>query len=153
MVVELFAGLLDLDVADELAALRRSCLAGVQVAPYSGPALLLDLVEGSGEPEDQTVLLARDGDRLVGWARATAPVREYTDCLFLSGCVAPDRQGQGIGRAPLADLHERLPGPFRLKCLTANLPALAFYQKLGWTEIDRGRSADGEFLLMDSPVR
>ena len=54
---------LDLDVADELAALRRSCLAGVQVAPYSGPALLLDLVEGSGEPEDQTVLLARDGVR------------------------------------------------------------------------------------------
>ncbi len=92
---------LDLDVADELAALRRSCLAGVQVAPYSGPALLLDLVKGSGEPEDQTVLLARDGDRLVGWARATAPVREYTDCLFLSGCVAPDRQGQGIGRALL----------------------------------------------------
>ncbi len=71
------------------------------MAPYSGPALLLDLVEGSGEPEDQTVLLARDGDRLVGWARATAPVREYTDCLFLSGCVAPDRQGQGIGRALL----------------------------------------------------
>ena len=92
---------LDLDTADELAALRRSCLTEVDVAAYSGPALLLDIVEGSGEPEDQTVLLARDGDALVGWARATEPRREYTDTLFLQGCVTPDRQREGIGRALL----------------------------------------------------
>jgi GNAT superfamily N-acetyltransferase len=92
---------LDLDVADELADLRRSSTSGIEVAPFTGPALLLNLVEGSGEPEDQTVLLARDGDRIVGWARATAPVREYTHSLYLQGCVAPDRQREGIGRALL----------------------------------------------------
>lgn len=92
---------LDLDTADELAALRRSCLTEVDVAASSGPALLLDIVEGSGEPEDQTVLLARDGGALVGWARATEPRREYTDTLFLQGCVAPERQREGIGRALL----------------------------------------------------
>ncbi|WP_165372615.1 GNAT family N-acetyltransferase [Nocardioides iriomotensis] len=92
---------LDLDTADELAELRRSCLVGVDVAAYTGPALLLDIVEGSGEPEDQVVLLAREDDRLVGWARATEPRREYTDSLFLQGCVAPDHQGRGVGRALL----------------------------------------------------
>ena len=97
---------LDLDTADELAALRRSCLTDVDVSAPTGPSLLLDLVEGSGEPEDQTVLLARDGDRLVGWARATEPRREYTDTVFLQGCVAPDRQREGIGRALLDRLTD-----------------------------------------------
>jgi GNAT superfamily N-acetyltransferase len=97
---------LDLDTADELAALRRSCLTDVDVSAPTGPALLLDLVEGSGEPEDQTVLVARDGDRLVGWARATEPRREYTDTVFLQGCVAPDRQREGIGRALLDRLAD-----------------------------------------------
>lgn len=92
---------LDLETADELAALRQSCMAGVDVAPETGPALLLSLRAGSGEPEDQQILLARDDDRLVGWARATEPRREYTDTAFIAGCVAPDRQRRGIGRALL----------------------------------------------------
>jgi GNAT superfamily N-acetyltransferase len=153
---------LDLDVADELAALRRSCLAGVEVAPYSGPALLLDLVEGSGEPEDQTVLLARDDDRLVGWARATAPVREYTDSLWLSGCVVPDRQGQGIGRALLdrivdatdrttlrARAWEGTPGPAALGAwgFTASLTSAVRRQQLddpdpAWRAMRRDAEAE-----------
>jgi len=96
---------LDLETADELAALRRSCLAEVDVANESGPALLLSLTVGSGEPEDQQVMLAREADRLVGWARVTEPRREYTDTAFVSGCVAPDRQRRGIGRELLDTLR------------------------------------------------
>jgi len=64
--------------------------------------------------------------------------------------ISPDHLRQGIGQALIADLHQRFPGPFRLKCLTANLAALAFYQKLGWTEIDRGATEDGDYLLLES---
>ena len=62
--------------------------------------------------------------------------------------IAPDHLRQGIGQALLADLQQRLPGPFRLKCLVANLPALAFYRRLGWAQIDHGTSDDGDYLLL-----
>lgn len=92
---------IDLEAAEELATLRRSCLASVDVAPETGPTLMLGLTVGSGEPEDQQILMAREDGRLVGWARATEPRREYTDSVFVAGCVAPDRQGRGIGRTLL----------------------------------------------------
>ena len=50
------------------------------------------------------------------------------------------------------DLQQRRPAAYRLKCLTANLPALAFYQKLGWREIGRGTSDDGTYLLLALPA-
>ncbi|MEK7953794.1 GNAT family N-acetyltransferase [Luteolibacter soli] len=65
--------------------------------------------------------------------------------------VCPDHLRQGIGLILLTDLQQRIPGPFRLKCLTANLPALAFYRDIGWTEVDQGTSDDGEYLLLESP--
>ena len=92
---------LDLDVAEEIAALRRTALADVDVAQETGPTLLLSITVGSGEPVDQQVLLARDGADLVGWAWATEPRREYTDTAFVAGCVAPGHRGRGIGRALL----------------------------------------------------
>jgi GNAT superfamily N-acetyltransferase len=95
---------LDLDTAEELAALRREAMAGVGVEQETGPALLLKLKVGSGEPEDQRVLLARDGDSLVGWAGSTEPRREYTDTAFMGGSVAPEHQGRGVGRALLDEL-------------------------------------------------
>jgi ribosomal protein S18 acetylase RimI-like enzyme len=64
--------------------------------------------------------------------------------------IAPGHLRQGIGQALLADLHQRLPGPFRLKCLTANIPALAFYRSRCWIEIDKGSSEDGDYLLLES---
>jgi GNAT superfamily N-acetyltransferase len=95
---------LDLDVAEEVAALRRAALADVDVQQESGPSLLLGITVGSGEPVDQQVLLVRDGSGLVGWAWATEPRREYTDTVFVAGCVAPDHRRRGIGRALLAEV-------------------------------------------------
>jgi GNAT superfamily N-acetyltransferase len=92
---------LDLDVADEVAELRRTALADVDVQQETGASLLLGITVGSGEPVDQQVLLARDDTGLVGWAWATEPRREYTDTVFLAGCVAPDHRRRGIGRTLL----------------------------------------------------
>lgn len=86
------------------------------------------------------------GGRILGFLSLWEP-ENFIHLLF----VSPDHFRKGIGRALLADLRQRRPGPFRLKCQTANLPATAFYQVLGWTEIERGISGEGEFLLLQSP--
>jgi GNAT superfamily N-acetyltransferase len=98
------------------------------------------------DTEGEFIHLAESEDGLLlGFLSLWEPDR-FIHHLF----ITPDHLRQGIGQALLADLHQRLPGPFRLKCLTANLPALAFYQKLGWSKIDRRTSVDGDYLLLES---
>lgn len=62
--------------------------------------------------------------------------------------IHPDWQGRGLGRALLAEVARRVPPPLRLKCVTANTGAAAFYQKLGWVTESTGVSENGEYLLM-----
>lgn len=56
--------------------------------------------------------------------------------------IAPGQRGRGVGRALVADLQWRMPGPFQLKCVAANEAALGFYRRLGWIATGHG-SADG----------
>lgn len=57
---------------------------------------------------------------------------------------------RGIGR----ELLRALPGwpatRYRLKCLCANAPALAFYRASRFTEIGVGAPEDGEYRLLES---
>ena len=98
------------------------------------------------DTEGELIHLAESEDgTILGFIAVWEPDR-FIHHLF----VSPDHLRHGIGQALLIDLHERIPGSFHLKCLTANLPALAFYQKLGWTEVDRGTTEDGDYLLLES---
>lgn len=67
--------------------------------------------------------------------------------------VSPDQQRKGIGAALLDDLFDRLPGPFRLKCLLPNQAALAFYRGHGFAEIGQGTSVEGDYLLLEARQR
>ncbi len=97
--------------------------------------------------EGEIVHLAEDVDgAVIGFLSLWEP-DHFIHHLF----VSPDHLRQGIGSALLADLQRRLPVRFRLKCLVANRPALAFYRSLGWTEIEPGAGPEGEFLLLQSP--
>ena len=139
---------LDLDTADEIAALRRAGLRHVDVALETGPAFLLSLREGNGEPEDQRVLLARVDDRVVGWARGSEPRREYTDTLFVGGSVAPDRQRQGIGRALLEEL---LAGTTRTTLRTRSWDGSAGEQALPCLGFEKTFTSAVRRLRLDEP--
>ncbi|WP_284343839.1 GNAT family N-acetyltransferase [Dyella mobilis] len=64
--------------------------------------------------------------------------------------VDPSSFRRGVGSA----LLQALPGwpktRYRLKCLCANTPALAFYRALGFTEAGSGATDEGEYLLLES---
>ena len=62
--------------------------------------------------------------------------------------VAPQAQGQGIGRALLDSLADWLPKPWRLKCVVANTAARAFYARTGWVETERAMGSQGEYVLL-----
>lgn len=63
--------------------------------------------------------------------------------------VIPGHQRSGTGTALLKSLSTWLPLPYRLKCLTENHAALAFYRKHGWTDRGSGSDALGDYLLME----
>ncbi|RYG19012.1 GNAT family N-acetyltransferase, partial [bacterium] len=92
------------------------------------------------DTEGELIHLAESEDgTILGFLSLWEP-ENFIHHLFIS----PDHLRQGIGLILLTDLQQRIPGLFRLKCLVANLPALAFYHSLGWTEIDRGTTEDGD---------
>ena len=64
--------------------------------------------------------------------------------VFLSGrfihhlYVDPDRRRAGVGRLLVRHAIGLRRGPWRLKCVVANTPAMAFYRSEGWVEEGRG---------------
>ncbi len=62
--------------------------------------------------------------------------------------VAAHAQRQGVGRALLQSLDTWLPRPWRLKCVTVNSRALAFYTSQGWVETDRAMGSQGEYAVL-----
>jgi ribosomal protein S18 acetylase RimI-like enzyme len=97
--------------------------------------------------EGETILVAEDeNDAIVGfvsvWEQDAMPFIHH---LF----VAPNHQRKGIGKLLMQSLLTRLSLPYRLKCVTRNKGALAFYRKQGWIEIEHGVGEDGDYLLLE----
>ena len=67
--------------------------------------------------------------------------------------LARDFQGRGLGGLLLDFAVSTQPGTFRLKCVEENHRAARFYQRKGWTVVEIGQSAEGVFLLMESPKK
>lgn len=64
--------------------------------------------------------------------------------------VAPMAQRQGVGQQLLASLQPWLPKPWRLKCVSLNTRALAFYARAGWREVGAGESEHGAYVVLVS---
>jgi ribosomal protein S18 acetylase RimI-like enzyme len=89
--------------------------------------------------EGSFVLVARGGGRLVGYAIVVvhpgSPTwvepRRYAGVVDLA--VASEARGAGVGRALLDRVHEEsLCDVIELEVLSANGPALAFYERTGF---------------------
>ncbi|MDO9415881.1 GNAT family N-acetyltransferase [Pararhizobium sp.] len=97
---------------------------------------------------DAEVLVAVAGDTILGWGARDSrehPGDRSRSWNYLSDLwVLPEWQGKGIGSALVAELLARMRAD-GLEVATietdhANAQALALYQRLGFTEIGRGKS-------------
>jgi GNAT superfamily N-acetyltransferase len=90
------------------------------------------------------IYVAREAGRPVGFVSVWAQ-----DAFVHHLYVDRGRQGRGTGSALLDFASARHPGTLRLKCVEQNHAAREFYLRRGWRVIDRGRSEDGDYLLME----
>lgn len=81
--------------------------------------------------ETQTVLAARDGERIVGSARG---IVDGSVCTIRGVLVEPSYQGQGIGAALLRAVELQHPGVERFELTTNTLVPgnVAFYERRGY---------------------
>jgi mycothiol synthase len=120
--------------ADEWVALNARAFAS---HPEQGAVTRADLDVLMGEPwfDADDLLLLRDGDELIGycWLKVEHGVGEF----YVVG-VAPDRQGEGLGRqlvrAGLARLAERGIRTASLYVEGDNAPALRLYRSFGFAD-------------------
>ncbi|WP_322094735.1 GNAT family N-acetyltransferase [Paraburkholderia bannensis] len=128
-------------------ALRELFLHARREAFFWLTAGRLRLEDFDMQTEGEDLLVALDGNaHLAGFVSVWTPDR-FIHHLF----VAPASQRQGVGRALLRALPQWRAQRYRLKCLTRNEAALAFYRAQDFTPIDAGVSEDGAWLLLESP--
>ena len=63
--------------------------------------------------------------------------------------VASQARGQGVGQRLLASLHPWLAKPWRLKCVSLNTRARAFYANSFWLEVGAGMSEHGAYVVLE----
>lgn len=101
------------------------------------------LADFQKETKGEQLIVAENGGRLCGFAAFYVPTA-FVHLLI----VAPDAQGQGIGRALLRQLQRGRGKPLRLKCVKSNHAALDFYAHLGFRIVKDNASAEpANFML------
>ncbi|MFZ6654554.1 GNAT family N-acetyltransferase [Undibacterium sp. TJN19] len=105
-------------------------------ASSSQGELVLVATDGPGQGQTSEKILA---------VLAVQVADSYIHHLY----VHPEAKGRGLGKSLLLYLQDFLPFPWRLKCVTNNHAALAFYQHLGWREVASGHSVDGPYVLLE----
>lgn len=63
--------------------------------------------------------------------------------------VRESDQQKRIGSQLLDVAMQQMNGPIRLKCLEKNSPAIFFYKKHGFIELEKGMSTEGIYILME----
>ncbi|GGL19801.1 GCN5 family acetyltransferase [Planomonospora parontospora subsp. antibiotica] len=129
--------------AGEILTVQRA--AYVTEAQLYGDPFIPPLVESAEQVrravESGTVLVARDGGRIVGAVRGQT---SETTCRVGRLVVAPDTQGRGVGGALLAALHEEVAEALAFDLFTGHLSEgnLRLYRRHGYRETRRERMSD-----------
>jgi predicted N-acetyltransferase YhbS len=129
--------------AGEILTVQRA--AYVSEAQLYGDPFLPPLVESVDQirraVETATVLVARDGGRIVGAIRGRL---SGTTCMVGRLVVAPDAQGRGVGGTLLKALHDEMVSALAFDLFTGHLSEgnLRLYRRHGYRETRRERMND-----------
>lgn len=104
---------------------------------------VLRLEDFSRDTAGELIWVAEQDGQVVGFVSAWDS-ENYIHNLF----VLPDYARRGIGTALLEECLKNIGRPARLKCVSENLPALAFYRAMGWQTISEGVGARRDYDLM-----
>ncbi|WP_189001432.1 GNAT family N-acetyltransferase [Deinococcus roseus] len=119
--------------APELLALQRLCfqsesdlLGGLPIPP-----LMQSLESLQTDLQQQTVLVLRSGDQLIGSVRAH---QQNHTCHVGRLMVHPSHQGKGLGQLLMQHIEEKFAGVQRYELFTAKVSVgnIRLYQKLGY---------------------
>ncbi|KWE57278.1 acetyltransferase [Burkholderia ubonensis] len=133
-------------VTEDVQSLRELFLRSRRETFVWQPGDAFQLSDFDAQTEGEQLLVAEDdGGRLAGFVSVWEP-DHFIHHLY----VDKSYHRRGIGRALLRALPGWPATRYRLKCLRANAPALAFYRASCFTEIGVGAAEDGEYLLLES---
>ncbi len=118
-------------------AREASLLFVVPIDPVTGIEDLRQFLQATAASGNNAVIVAAEGDQLVGLATATGGVHPAKRAAVEIGIgVLETHQGRGIGRALMAALEDwaRAAGIHRLQLpvVASNEPAIALYRKSGF---------------------
>ena len=126
---------------EALEAIYRECRAEAAWLP---PAAREDSDFARDTAGETLFVAVRSDDNPLGFLSVWAPDR-FIHHLY----VRSELRGRGIGKALLGSLSTRLPMPWKLKCLTANDAALAFYASQGWSKVSSEVGEEGPYFVLE----
>lgn len=126
---------------EALEAIYRECRAEAAWLP---PVAREDSDFARDTAGETLFVAAGTDDNPLGFLSVWAPDR-FVHHLY----VRSESRNRGIGKALLGYLRTQLPMPWKLKCLTANDAALAFYESQGWRNVSSDVGAEGPYFVLE----
>jgi len=124
----------------DLSALRELYLETRQSAFFWLDKTAMKLEDFDRDTKGEYIFCAYIGKDLAGFLSCWEEDR-FVHCLY----VHPKFQRKGVGRRLLSQAASYFGTPLTLKCLKKNIPALQFYQSLGWKIENSGESEEGDW--------
>lgn len=129
-------------------ALRRLYLDSRRSTFYWDDPELMHIEDFDRDTEDERVFVAENNQEVIGFISLYTP-DDFIHCLFIDDHF----KGQSAGHLLLEKAKEQLHLPMRLKCLSRNKPALAFYEKEGWEKVHEVKAPDAYWQLIYQPQK
>lgn len=132
----------------DLPALRELFLISRRAAFYWQPPASFKLEDFDEQTEGEVKIVALHGAQPVGFISVWEP-----DDFIHHLHVEPHLSRHGVGRALLLALPGWGAVRYRLKCVSKNKIALAFYLANRFTQIGEGRADNQDYLLLESMTK
>lgn len=117
--------------------LRQLYLESRRTTFYWDDPELMHLEDFDRDTEAELVFVAELQQTIIGFISLYLP-DNFIHCLFVDSRY----KGQGAGHQLLKEAMRHMQRPMKLKCLSRNTSALAFYEKEGWEKVREINVAD-----------